>query len=107
MIKSDIVKRVSERLGHTRACYRLSQDDINSIVTEVFNIIGEAFLEGESVTIRRFGQFSVSYRRPRKINHPATKQVINSHPKYMVKFNPSIALKKKLHVSPSDQTEGM
>lgn len=95
MIKRDIVRR----LGETTACYKLTQKEINDVVTEVFKIMSEAFVQGEEIQIRGFGHFHVKYRKPRKINHPSTKQIIQSHPKYMVSFDPSKDLKQKLHIT--------
>lgn len=97
MIKTDVVRL----LNNTTACYKLTRKEINNIVDELFSIMAKAFCEGEDVLIRGFGHFHVKYRKPRQINHPETKEVITSHPKYMISFDPARNIKRKLRLDPT------
>jgi len=97
MIKNDLIRLLNEKT----ACYKLTQKDVGEIVDELFSILVEAFERGENVLIRGFGHFRVKYRKPRAINHPGTKKVVTSHPKYMINFDPAKNVKRKLRLDPT------
>lgn len=102
MIKEDIVRR----LGETSACHKLSQKEIKGVVTELFNILTNAFLEHEEVQIRGFGRFRLKYLPPRAINHPASGKRISSYPKYVISFDPAKKTKRLLRVDENHQPAG-
>jgi len=92
MIKNDLVDKLSE----SSVCYGLTKKEIRKIVSELFEIITAAIIDGDEIEIRGFGKWETRHRKPRKINHPSNGKIIMSHSKRVVHFNPARKVKADL-----------
>jgi integration host factor subunit beta len=70
MVKSDLVKRVSDQNPH------LYQRDVEKIVTAMFEAMIAALARGDRIEIRGFGSFSVRSRAARIGRNPRTGRVV-------------------------------
>ncbi len=86
MIKSDIIARVMEELGYTRA-------QADRAVNTVLETVIEALSQGESVIIRKFGSFEVYESKRRKGRNLKTGEEVPIPPQRVVRFKPSKKLK--------------
>ena len=69
MTKSELAARVAEKLSVPKATADAS-------VNALFEVIGDAMANGESVSIARFGTFSVKERAAREGRNPRTGEPI-------------------------------
>jgi DNA-binding protein HU-beta len=86
MIKSDIIARVMDELGYTRA-------QADKAVNTVLETVIEALSDGESVIIRKFGSFEVYDSKRRKGRNLKTGEEVPIPPQKVVRFKPSKKLK--------------
>ena len=86
MIKSDIIARVMEELGYTRA-------QADKAVNTVLQTIIEALSQGEEVVIRKFGSFEVYDSKRKKGRNLKTGEEVPIPPQKVVRFKPSKKLK--------------
>lgn len=89
MKRVDIVKRTSERLG-------LDFVDTNDVVTVFLSELGKALSEGENVTLRGLGAFTVLKTKPRPVNDMRRGVPMMLPARKKVKFKPSIYINNKL-----------
>lgn len=82
MIRSDLIDRVSEATGCTKARAK-------EIVDAVFDTIFEKLVIGERVSIRGFGIFDVVRSNRTKARDLKTGKEIAIEPKRVVRFRPS------------------
>ena len=81
-----LVKKV-----HKRA-FRLTKDEVKTLVGIMFEIIAGELIVGGDVNIRGFGHFYIEQQREKIIHHPRTHARIVAKPK-LLKFRPSKNLK--------------
>jgi len=74
MIKSELIKYVSEKVGVTHEVAELA-------VNTIFNSMTEALVRNEGIEIRGFGSFKVRHYKGRKGRNPKTGQIIDVLPK--------------------------
>jgi len=86
VIKSDIIARVMEELGYTRA-------QADKAVNTVLQTIIEALSQGEEVVIRKFGSFEVYDSKRKKGRNLKTGEEVPIPPQKVVRFKPSKKLK--------------
>lgn len=80
----------------------LSRDDVQSILSEMCNIVADSCIGMDSVVIPGFGQFEAKKRKERLTIHPSTGQRLMVPPKLVLNFRPSGVLKSKI-VSPDKE----
>lgn len=91
MNRSDIVRKLSERMGiPTKTAY--------DVVKTVFGEIEEALLRGERVEIRGFGSFKIKDYDGYEGRNPSTGAVIQVPPKKLPVFKVGKELKKRVDV---------
>ncbi|MEW6675486.1 MAG: HU family DNA-binding protein [Nitrospirota bacterium] len=91
MTKSVLIEKVSEKAeGLTR-----KQTEI--VIETVFDSIKEAFIKGEKVEIRGFGNFRLKNRRPRKARNPKTGERIEVPGKKVLHFKTGKALREAMN----------
>jgi len=83
----EITDIVSNNTGETK---RKTQ----SIVTEIFGVIGEALRSGDEVTIRNFGRFYPKTRNARMGRNPKTGESVSIPEKTVYKFVPRGSMKQ-------------
>ena len=86
MIKSDIVSRVMEEWGCTRA-------EADRAVNTVLHTIIDVLSQGESVIVRKFGSFEVYDSKRRKGRNLKTGEEVPIAPQKVVRFKPSKKLR--------------
>ncbi|HHY98521.1 MAG TPA: HU family DNA-binding protein [Firmicutes bacterium] len=69
MNKADLVSSVAEKVD-------LKKKDVETVVTAVFDTIGEALAAGDKVQLVGFGTFAVKNRAPRVGRNPQTGEEI-------------------------------
>ena len=89
MNNKDFISELSQRLGYT-------QDDTQKMVRTLIDMMGERFLEGDTVTFPNFGTFDVKKRLERILVNPATGQRMLVPPKLVLNFKPVASIKEKL-----------
>jgi DNA-binding protein HU-beta len=77
--KSNLAKNLAQRTG-------LSQTQANKIVNTVFDLIGNALVQGEEVRITGFGTFRTSETKARSGRNPRTGQQIRIPPSKRASF---------------------
>ena len=87
--KADIVDRIAELTGYPKTqvamCYDL-----------LFELVGEALIANDKVTVPNFGTFQISERPARVGRNPATGEPINIAASKSVRFKVSKNLKDRL-----------
>ena len=84
----DLIEIVQSTIGEGTT-KKLAEDVLNNI----FGAITGAVLDGEEVTISKFGRFYSSVRAPRTARNPRTGEAIDVPAKIVTKFTPRGVLK--------------
>jgi len=92
MIKSKLIKYVSEKVGVTHEVAELA-------VNTIFDSMTEALVREESIEIRGFGSFKVRHYKERKGRNPKTGQIIDVSPKKRPFFKVGKELKERVNNS--------
>ena len=90
MNKKELIKNVATKLD-------ITQKDTEAVVSEVFNIIADALVDGEEVSVTGFGKFSVSERAARTGVNPSTGEKLQIAASKAAKFKASKTLKEALN----------
>jgi integration host factor subunit beta len=90
MIKSELIKYVSEKVGVTHEVAELA-------VNSIFDSMTEALVREESIEIRGFGSFKVRHYKERKGRNPKTGQIIDVSPKKRPFFKVGKELKERVN----------
>ena len=100
MNKSDLIKRMSDRLDD------LQMRDIDMAVHTMLELMSDRLAAGSRVEIRGFGTFSNHYRQPRVVRNPKTGEAgIYKPGKYVPHFKPGKELKERVDVSNQPEFE--
>ncbi len=91
MTKSELIARLAEANPH------LSRQDVERIVTTVFEEITATLARGDRVELRGFGAFSVKQRGPRTGRNPRTGESVDVAAKYIPYFKTGKQLREKLN----------
>jgi len=91
MTKSDLTDRISERIG------TLTRKQTEIVVETVFETMKEAFLKGEKIEIRGFGNFRLKTRRPRIARNPKTGVKVEVPGKKVLHFKVGKALRDAMN----------
>ncbi len=86
---TDFNRAMAERLGTTQA-------EASSQIESLVEIMKKAFEERDSITLTRFGVFSVRKVEPRRGYSPVLKKYVIFPPKQVLDFHPSDSLKEKV-----------
>ena len=100
MSKAEIAKALMEKSGKNIAIGKEgnpSKAAANALVTDFFEIISEALVNGDSVRAIGFGSFSVTERKGRTGKNPRTKESIEIAPCKTVRFKVGKSLKESLN----------
>jgi len=90
MIKSELIKYLSEKVGVTHEVAELA-------VNTIFNSMTEALVKDESIEIRGFGSFKVRKYQGRKGRNPKTGQLIDVDAKKRPFFKVGKELKERVN----------
>ena len=90
MIKSELIKYLSEKVGVTHEVAELA-------VNTIFNSMTEALVKDESIEIRGFGSFKVRNYQGRKGRNPNTGQLIDVDSKKRPFFKVGKELKERVN----------
>jgi nucleoid DNA-binding protein len=74
-----------------------SQKKTSEIFAVLLNILTSTLANGDSIPIRGFGKFYVSYHKERKIRHLLTGQIVIVGPKRAVKFKSFKFLREEIN----------
>ena len=91
MTKSDLIARLAELNPH------LSRQDVERIVTTIFDEIGDALAQGNRVELRGFGAFSVKRRDARVGRNPRTGEAVHVAEKLVPFFKTGKQLRERLN----------
>ena len=86
MKKSNLIDEIYRATNYTKK-------DITLVVDTMFDIIKKCLQEGESVSISKFGSFTLIDRKAKELYIPGTTNKVYVKAKKAVKFKPSIKLK--------------
>ena len=89
--KKELIEKIS------RSQDQLPHRDIELAVKTIINCMTKALSTGERIEIRGFGSFSLRYRRPRIGRNPKTKVEAKISARRVIKFKPSLLIKKKIN----------
>ncbi|MDC9701228.1 MAG: HU family DNA-binding protein [Alphaproteobacteria bacterium] len=92
MNKSELVARVSEKVGQSKSV-------TSDLIESTFSIIESALAKGEEVRIVGFGNFVVTERAESTGRNPRTHEVIKIPASKSPKFRPGKALKDAVNIS--------
>jgi integration host factor subunit beta len=90
MTRSELIERLSKRLGH-------DQQKSTIVVKVILENITETLQKGGRVEIRGFGSFSLRYRKSRIARNPRTGEKVRVLDKAIPFFKASKALKKRVN----------
>ena len=91
MTKSELIQRLAEANPH------LYRQDVERIVTTIFEEITATLASGDRVELRGFGAFSVKQRGPRAGRNPRTGESVQVSAKYVPYFKTGKQLREKLN----------
>ena len=97
MTKSELVLRLAERLAERQPPLSLKQQQVERIVSTVFDEITAALARGDRVELRGFGAFSVKRRDPRVGRNPRTGEAVQVEPKSIPFFKTGKQLRERLN----------
>ncbi len=86
MKKANLINEIYRSTDYTKK-------DITLVVDTMFDIIKDCLRDGESVSISRFGSFTLTDRRAKDLYIPGTADKVHIKAKRAVKFKPSVKLK--------------
>ncbi|MBI4553654.1 MAG: HU family DNA-binding protein [Candidatus Latescibacteria bacterium] len=89
MTKADIVARIAQQTGMTKA-------DTADVLDSLLEAISAALGRGEKIEMRGFGIFKVEKRKARVARNPKTGQEIRIPPRSVPVFKPSDHLKGRV-----------
>ena len=90
MTKADLVERISEMAGVSKA-------EAEEVVKTVLDAIVEALRRGEKIELRGFGSFRIRKRRPRQGRNPKTGVKVHVPGKAVPYFKPGKELREMLN----------
>ena len=90
MTKADIVARIAQNTGMTKA-------DTAEVLDALLETISTALGRGEKIEMRGFGNFKVEKRKARVARNPKTGTEIRIPPRVVPVFKPSDRLKARVH----------
>jgi integration host factor subunit alpha len=90
MSKQTMVSQLAEEMGMT-------QKETRVLMGAAFEVLSEMLAKGESLSIPKFGIFSVQKHESRKGYNPLLNQWMMLPPKIKTKFKVSETLKKKVN----------
>ena len=90
MNRSEVVAEVAARAV-------LPAPKVDRVLKEFTDLVTEKLVQGESVTIRRFGRFEARVRRAMTRPHPKTHESIQIPERVTAKFLPSDLLEEELN----------
>ncbi len=93
MSRRRLVQSVSKRTGLKRA-------DVAAVVEAFLAVLQEELLRGETLTLRDFGTFSLSLRRPRTARNLNTGETLQLPARLRVDFSPARKLQEALQQNP-------
>jgi len=96
MTKSELIQQIAANNPH------LLQQDVERIVSTIFEEISEALAEGKRVELRGFGAFSVKDREPRSGRNPRTGEPVSVSAKRVPFFKTGKQLRERLNGTDSD-----
>ena len=91
MTKSDLIARLADVNPH------LSRQDVERIVTTIFEEISAALVQGNRVELRGFGAFSVKRRDARLGRNPRTGEAVQVAEKLVPFFKTGKQLRERLN----------
>jgi len=89
MNNKEFITELAERTGYT-------SKDVQKLVNNIINAMGDAFQDDNSVSIPNFGIFEAKKKVERVIVNPATGQRMLVPPKLVLTFKPYQTWKEKL-----------
>jgi len=87
LTKADLVEAVQSKVG-------FSKQVTAEIVDDLFEIIKETLVKGESVKVSGFGNFEVREKKARRGRNPRTGAEIIISPRRVLSFKPSQVLRR-------------
>jgi len=87
LTKADLVEAVQGKVG-------FSKQVTEEIVDDLFEIIKETLVKGESVKVSGFGNFQVREKKARRGRNPRTGAEITISPRRVLSFKPSQVLRR-------------
>ncbi len=89
MNNKEFITELAERTGY-------NAKDVQKLVNNIINAMGDAFQEDNSVLVPNFGTFEAKKKMERVIVNPATGQRMLVPPKLVLIFKPNQTWKDKL-----------
>lgn len=87
MKKADLIEKITEKAGITRA-------DAEKATNALVESITEALKTGDSITLQGFGTFKVKERAARKARNPRTGEAVDVPASKSASFSPANTLRK-------------
>ena len=92
MIRSELVQKLCSDFPD------LSQRELESVVSAIFDSITEQLADGGRVELRGFGAFSTRQREARKGRNPRTGETVSVPDKRVPYFKPGKEMRARLNV---------
>lgn len=89
MNNKEFLTELSQRMGYTN-------DETQKLLLNVFNAMGDTFIDGNAVQVTNFGTFEVKKKLERIMVNPTTGQRMLVPPKLVVGFKPNPVWKEKI-----------
>lgn len=90
MVKADIVEKIVENTGYTKA-------ESANLLEAVFETMKSNLEAGEKIKIAGFGVFNVKQKADRKGRNPQTGESMTISARRILTFKPSVVLRKALN----------
>jgi integration host factor subunit beta len=90
MTRSELIARLAERYPN------LTPEDVQAVVSEIFNVLQDALAQGDRVELRGFGAFTLTYRPPHQARNPMTGETVAVPGKCVLHFKPGKELRERV-----------
>lgn len=89
MSRRQLIQLVAKRTG-------LKQADVAAVMEAFLSVLQEELLQGEKVTLRGFGTFSLELKRPRTARNLRTGEPMRLPARLGIRFTPACSLNEAL-----------
>lgn len=91
MNKVELVKRVSQKST-------LTKSQVETVMSALFEVIGDSLKDGDKVLIKGFGTFEISERKSRETTLPNSDTVVSIPARKVPVFKASSTLRNKVNL---------
>lgn len=87
--RRQLIKQTAQRVN-------LTDTYTAKVIAAFLDVLTEALLQQQSISLKELGSFTITARKPRTITHPVTGQPITTQPRRTLRYRPSKQMQNRL-----------